>query len=1084
MNDNSSHASEAATLPPSPKVAIPRWPVDHLTTFIAAFGVALVMAVWGMAWYGVNQDRDIAITSQMRKNANIARMIDEHANGMFQSAAANLHFLKLAAEASGLRLSIKERLPDFRFASNVHLHMLLIDERGDIVNSTLPNQRPVNVADRNYFSVQAARSDVGLYVGEPVIGKVTSTPTFHLSERINKQDGSFGGVAVLMIDPQYFANFYMRLELGQDDVISLVGRDQVIRAARYGARVTAGDVGAHPGLWRHLEGAAEGNIVGAIDADGIARIYSYRALQAFPLVAVVGTSMARVIAGSHGKDYLIIAAFITILTLGAGILITRSLARAQKMAALLAVDRERITLALTHSSVALWDHDIATGSIYLSDEWSVMRGLARAESSTTIKELLALVHPDDLAHVVATSKAFATEKISEYRTEHRIQTVTGDWIWIESVGQVSMRDEHGRPSRVSGVNTDITGLKRIQLDLEHSRRALEERTIELAAANDQLTLKIAAQSAAETLLSEQLERVQESEARNRLLASIVEQTRDAVIARDLNGRVITWNTAAVAMFGYSAEEAIGQPLSALHLSNLTAAERQITLDRIRSGVAQDFERTMQDRAGRTFAGWISTAPLFDAKGQRFGTSAIMRDLTERKRMESALREAADAARAASEAKSVFLANMSHEIRTPMNGVLGMTELVLGTELTPSQREQLTIALSSGRALLGVIDDILDFSKVEAGHLDLDAIEFSPAECVNETVRMFALPVRQKGLSLDWQASAEVPERVIGDPGRLRQILVNLLGNAVKFTTQGEIEVRLEVVEHAALSVLLAIHVRDTGIGIPPEKLRTIFDPFSQADASTTRRYGGTGLGLSITARLAELMGGRAWVDSTIGQGSTFHVTLRCDLASASRPDAPTPPNISTETASPLLPRNARAILLVENNPVNQLVGSMMIKRVGHHVTIAADGMEAINALAARRFDLILMDMQMPVMDGLEATAAIRARETRDLRTAHSDHRVDGQCTDTRSRALHGRRHGRLSFKAIRNRHAARKAGALDAGRSRTGRECRHHRKNLRVTTSNGRNCWRRRWKSIASIHAGFQAAPVPVRQPVHHFFGA
>jgi PAS domain S-box-containing protein len=482
--------------------------------------------------------------------------------------------------------------------------------------------------------------------------------------------------------------------------------------------------------------------------------------------------------------------------------------------------------------------------------------------------------------------------------------------------------------------------------------------------------------------------------REHWLATTLKSIGDAVIATDANSTITFLNPRAECLTGWRREEAAGKPVADVFqiIDEATRLSPPNPLDRaLATGTVTDLvnptllvakngeERPIDD----------SAAPIRDEQGNQMGGVLVFRDVTERRRIEAELRRYRDsledlveertwelqqakaAAEAASQAKSEFLATMSHEIRTPLNGVLGMAELLLNTPLNHEQRRYVRILTQSGQTLLGLIDEILDFSRIEAGKLELRQVDFDLREVLEETAAAFGERARAKGLRLCMDLAPDFPARVRGDPNRLRQVVVNLVGNAIKFTDTGEVAIQLRALERAAATLTARIDVTDTGIGIAPNAQARIFESFVQADGSATRRHGGVGLGLAISRRLTRLMGGDINVESVFNQGSRFWFTVRLAIVEANDPGASLPratPNTDAPTAF-----HAR-VLVVEDNLVNQAVATAMLELLGCRFAVVDDGRQALAALDRQRFDLVLMDCYMPTMDGFETTAELRRRE--------------------------------------------------------------------------------------------------------------
>ncbi len=488
------------------------------------------------------------------------------------------------------------------------------------------------------------------------------------------------------------------------------------------------------------------------------------------------------------------------------------------------------------------------------------------------------------------------------------------------------------------------------------------------------------------------EALREREAQYR---ELVQNANSAIVRWKVDGTVTFFNEYAQNFFGYEEDEIVGKDVRILVPEEDSSGEDLSGLVRDIVADPERFVNTINENVrrdgSRVWMAWTNK-PILDENGHVLGILAVGTDITERKRAEEALAAAKTAAEAATEAKSRFLASMSHELRTPMNAILGMIDVALPKVKDPTAQDCLQTAKDSADLLLALLNDLLDSAKIESGKLELEAAPFSLRRMLDQTTRVLSVRASEKGLCYCCHVPEEIPDGVIGDRMRLQQVLLNLGSNAIKFTDRGDVEVVVRNLPHEG-EACLEFAVRDTGIGIPPSAQARLFQPFQQADVSMTRRFGGTGLGLSISKSLVEIMGGRIRVESEVGKGSTFYFTVRLPLATGPLPE------LEPAASPPARALRQLRILLVEDNPANQKLATYILHDRGHVVEVAADGQEALRLAEQSRHDVILMDLQMPGMDGLEATAAIRNRDIGGSRvpiiamTAHAMESDRQRCLD-------------------------------------------------------------------------------------------
>ena len=455
--------------------------------------------------------------------------------------------------------------------------------------------------------------------------------------------------------------------------------------------------------------------------------------------------------------------------------------------------------------------------------------------------------------------------------------------------------------------------------------------------------------------------------------SLIESNIDALMTTDPSGIITDVNKQMEALTGCTRDELIGAPFKDC-FTDPDRAEAGIKRVLNEKSVT-DYELTARTRDGKQTVVSYNATTFYDRSRTLQGVFAAARDITERKQVERELQQAKAAAESASRTKSDFLASMSHEIRTPMNAIMGIADLLVKTSLTPEQDKYVQIFRRSGENLLNLINDILDLSKVEASQLDLEKTGFSLSDHLEKVIEMVAPRAQEKNLSLDCEIEPSVSNDLVGDPTRLRQVLLNLLGNAIKFTETGNVSLKVEPDGDISAPTALRFTVSDTGMGIAKNKLAAIFERFTQADSSTTRRFGGSGLGLTISKRLVELMGGRVWVTSEVDKGSTFGFAVPFEIWVGA--DSPANAPIGTDTDTP---QRALRILMAEDSPDNCTIALAYLEDTPHQVDVAETGLIACEMFKAEHYDLVLMDRQMPVMDGLTATRALRAWEKSNGRT--------------------------------------------------------------------------------------------------------
>ncbi len=589
--------------------------------------------------------------------------------------------------------------------------------------------------------------------------------------------------------------------------------------------------------------------------------------------------------------------------------------RVQERTVELKESEERFALAVRGVGAGIWDWVPKTGRGWASERFKKLLGYDDDDFDESFAKIVNITHPDDREAVVAALQNHLVNRVP-FNEVCRLQCKSGEYRWFRVTGQ-ALWDDNGQAYRMAGSIVDIN---------------------EGRSAQDEL----------------------------RKLSLATEHSPASVVITDQNGSIEYVNPTFSEVTGYSAEEAFGQNPRILKSGGLPASFYKEMWGTILEGKSWKGDFINKKKNGEEFWESASISPIQNDKGEITHFVAVKQDITERKQMEAALISAKQAADDANKAKGDFLANMSHEIRTPMNAVIGMAHLALKTDLNPKQRDYLKKIKSSANSLLGIINDILDFSKIEAGKLDIEAVDFDLDDVLDNLANLVTVKAQEKeNLEVLFAAAHDVPRCLVGDPLRLGQVLINLANNAVKFTESGEIVVSIKKVERKEDQVILKFVVSDTGIGLTAEQAGKLFQSFSQADTSTTRKYGGTGLGLAISKKLVNMMDGEIWVESEYGQGTSFIFTVNFGIG---KEKAKKRFAISTDL------RGLKS-LVVDDNVTSREILKDILESFSFEVALAASGEEGIaqveDAAGEKPFELVVMDWKMPGIDGIEAAARIK-----------------------------------------------------------------------------------------------------------------